>query len=625
MPRIGYNRPMAIQGAASEHRPIWYEKPFLWLIRLSDALMPKTLSLSGGELRVARSVYTALILLQVAGLVMAGVNFASGTPLLPWVILGIVMIGAGAPELHARTRSLYWTSQSITLLAFVLLAVCAAFNGGLVSSARAWFGAVLLFTAYVQGAKSAAFWLGIMALELCVWAVLTRLGISLPNLESPESRALVAPLDYGISLLLIFLLAKAFHAVFDAYARQLEESKARLAAQSRQLLEAKEKAEAATQAKSAMLAAVSHDIRTPMNGVLGMAQLLQDTPLSEDQRDCLHTLRVSAESLVSLLNDLLDLSKIEAGKLEMFPAPFSPTEVGQEVCSLFRGMASGKGIALEFIPDDGEKGLWAEGDSHRIRQVLSNLVANAVKYTLKGGVTVRVGRRTDGHGRPGLCYQVKDTGVGMDEAMLHRLFRAFEGDVALQSRVGGTGLGLFISRKLAEWMSGGIEVESSQDRGSLFRFWFPTPVVPEPSDFMPDLAREPVGLLPFEPHVLLVEDETLSRQVAIRMLQRLGCRITCAGNGSEALLKFGAEEFDLVVMDCQMPDMDGYEATRHIRQLEVGRGRTPIVALTAEARESDRRKCLDAGMDDHLVKPVRLQALRSVVEYWLRRPEGAPD
>ncbi len=616
---------MTAESPAPGKPPAWYDKPFAGLIRLSDALMPKTISLGGEELRIARSVYTALILLAVAGLVMAAVNFVSGTPLLPWVILGIVLTGAAAPVLHARTRSLFWTSQSITLLAFILLAVCTAFNGGLVSSARAWFGAVLLFTAYVQGARSAAFWLGAMVLELGVWAVLTRMGISLPNLESPESAALVAPLDYGISLLLIFLLAKAFHSVFAAYARQLEESKAHLAEQSRQLREAKERAEAATQAKSAMLAAVSHDIRTPMNGVLGMAQLLQDTPLSEDQRDCLHTLRVSAESLVCLLNDLLDLSKIEAGKMEMFPAPFSPTELGQEVCALFRGLASGKGIALEFIPDDGEKSLWAEGDSHRVRQVLSNLVGNAVKYTLKGGVTVRVGRRTDEHGRAGLYYQVKDTGVGMDERMLSRLFRPFEGEAALQNRFGGTGLGLVISRKLAELMSGGIEVESAQGRGSLFRLWFPTPVVPKPPDTMPDLARERVGLLPFEPHVLLVEDETLSRQVAIRMLQKLGCRITCAENGSEALLKFGTEEFDLVVMDCQMPDMDGYEATRHIRLLEDGRARTPIVALTAEARESDRRKCLAAGMDDHLVKPVRLQALRSVVEYWLRRPEGMPD
>jgi CheY-like chemotaxis protein len=210
----------------------------------------------------------------------------------------------------------------------------------------------------------------------------------------------------------------------------------------------------------------------------------------------------------------------------------------------------------------------------------------------------------------------------MDAELMDRLFKPFEGDSTLQKKYGGTGLGLVISKRLAEIMAGEIEVESTKGEGSIFRFTIPTPVMAEPPEFIPDLALETVGLLPFEPHVLLVEDEILSRQVAIRMLQKLGCRITCAQNGSEALLKFGAEDFDLVVMDCQMPDMDGFETTRIIRRLQEGTVRTPIVALTAEARESDRKKCLEAGMDDHLVKPVRLQAMRQVVEYWLRRPEA---
>jgi hypothetical protein len=229
-------------------KPAWWETPFQGLIRLSDFLLPKTISLGAEDLRIARSVYTALILMEVAALFMAAINFATGTPFLPWFIVGIAILSWGTPLLHARTTSLFWTSQYITLLAFTLLSVCTAFNGGLVSSTRAWFGAVLLFTAYVQGARSAAFWMGAMALELIAWAVLHRLGFSLPNLENPEDTVLVAPLDYGLSLLLIFLLAKAFHSVFKAYALQLEESRASLAAQSRLLIEAKEKAEAANQA-----------------------------------------------------------------------------------------------------------------------------------------------------------------------------------------------------------------------------------------------------------------------------------------------------------------------------------------------------------------------------------------
>jgi signal transduction histidine kinase/CheY-like chemotaxis protein/streptogramin lyase len=406
--------------------------------------------------------------------------------------------------------------------------------------------------------------------------------------------------------------------------RVLEE-KARTEQQNREIERLLKEAQQASRSKSEFLANVSHEIRTPMNGVIGMTDLVLSTALTPDQREHLETARLSATSLLGIINDVLDFSKIEAGCLELNPIPFSLRQCVQQTMRIFMLDAAARKLSLKVqiedtVPDQ------VVGDPDRLRQVLINLVGNAVKFTEQGGVTVRVTREAADAGVD-LLFAVTDTGIGIPREKQDLIFEAFrQADGSTTRRFGGTGLGLAICVRLAHLMGGSIRVESEPGRGSTFYFRGRFAMQAESlagaqtdSLSLRQLSAA-VGTSTVTPdashlYVLLAEDNAINQRVAMRVLEKRGHRVALAATGREALALYDRERFDLILMDVQMPDMDGIETTAAIRDRERETGRhTPIVALTAHTMKGDRERCLDAGMDGYINKPFDATKMLEVVE-----------
>ncbi len=366
---------------------------------------------------------------------------------------------------------------------------------------------------------------------------------------------------------------------------------------------------------------MSHEIRTPMNGVLGSLELLRRSSLDTQQRRLVKIAASSGESLMAILNDVLDHSKIEAGKLNLVEAPMSLHATAASVIALFRANAEAKGLALEFELERGVAD-WVIGDMQRLKQVLLNLVGNAIKFTERGHVRLRLHGQPDTGAHANVVFEVRDSGIGMSSEALARLFQPFQQvDSTRNRRRGGTGLGLVISERIVEAMGSHIDVESRPGAGSTFRFVLS--LERDHSTTRPAIVDSALGALDSRATlagtVLVVEDNPVNRIIATEMLQSLGIEVIEACDGAQALACLAEQPADLVLMDCQMPVMDGYTATQHIREreAELDLPRVPIVALTANAFDEDSVHALAVGMDAHLAKPYTRDQLRDALAVWL--------
>lgn len=521
------------------------------------------------------------------------------------VFLVVVVSMGSALGLSRRARPLLAGRLMMTTLSLGLL-YCITLLGGLSSAGAGWVVLIPMCALFYLPVSRGHWWAIAAGLVVVgVW-LLEGTGWVPTNTLSPQAAGVLDLISLillvGTIALGLWVLGKSWREMNETLETTNQSLKKEVDV--RQLAE--EEARDAVAARTGFLATISHEIRTPLNGVLGITEVLLDTELDEEQRELAETVKSSGKMLRTLLDDVLDYSKIDAGRVDLESIPISLPRLASTLAETWGKLAVDKGIKLgvEFgagVPE------WVYGDPVRLQQVLNNLVSNALKFTKSGHITLQLSQAEER-----LQLRVRDTGVGMDAQAHKRIFQAFrQADSSVTRNYGGTGLGLAISRSLAHAMDGSLTVESAPGRGSTFTLDLPLRVAEAPS------VDEHVNLEALDlsgVRILVAEDNLVNQVVVSRLLERLGVEVTLAANGQACLDAWESTNADLVLMDCQMPGMDGYQATQRLRELGV---RTPIIALTANNMPGDRVRSIQAGMDDHLGKPIQPEALSACLQRWL--------
>ena len=551
----------------------------------------------------------------LVGVPYAGLLFAADNPLAAGLSSALPLVSGLALFVGTR-RGMPQLGGAAISLAFLLgISVVLVSRGGLHSNSSIWLMLVPVMGVMTTGPRYGVVMGALVAVFVTgLWTVQSS-GVVLPTTLSQEITWLLVVVDHVTVPLAVAFILWGQSSVWARVVTRLDEANEALRSEVAERKSAEQRALDAARARTTFLATMSHEIRTPLNGVLGVTDAMLDGELSGEQRQLATTVQQSGELLRTVLDDVLDFSKIDSGQLELTMRPVQLSALGHQLHRLWTPRASERGCSLRVEVDPELPG-WALFDTNRLRQVLNNLLSNAIKFTDAGAVSLRMEGRGD-H----LHVAVEDSGVGIENSELERIFMPFQQlDGTDTRRHGGTGLGLAICRRLVDLMDGQLQVRSTVGQGSTF--WFDLPLQPTEAPVLAGSQDAPKVLA--GRRVLAAEDNPINQVVLRKLLGRAQVSVRLAADGQECIEMCEHELPELILMDCQMPGCDGYEATRRLRMAGV---RVPIIAVTASTMPGDRQRCLDAGMDDHLSKPVRAAELEAMLVKWLERRQAAsaPD